>query len=426
MLRGIIRVVLVTLVAVILVASAFVGGFALSRQLFPAASLPDGGAPAEWQTNFPVFWEAWNYVHQDFYKPDIDDSALVNGAVAGMVDSLGDPHTLFIDAKHAAIAQSQMQGSFEGIGATVEMREGRLAIVAPIKDSPADKAGLKPDDIILQVNDKVIQNMDVNEAVSLIRGPKGTTVKLKIQRAKQVPFDVSIVRDTIKTTAVEARLIEGTNLGYVELSQFSATAPADLDQALEQLMAQNIKGLILDLRGNPGGFLSVSLDVTSQFLPTGQPVVLIKDKNGNESPCPDDTGRAVKCSTKGGGLATNIPMVVLIDKGSASASEIVAAALQDYGRAKLVGVKTYGKGSVQNDHTLSDGSELNVTIAHFFSPKGHEINDVGVAPDVQVELTEDDIVNQRDAQLNKAIELLKSQTGTSSLIVPRIWNLGEV
>ncbi|MBI4788710.1 MAG: S41 family peptidase [Chloroflexi bacterium] len=417
MVRGILRVVLITLVAVFLIGGAYIGGFGVSRLIFAPTALPDGGAPAEWQANFPVFWEAWNYVHQDFYKAEIDDSALVNGAVSGMVDSLGDPHTLFIDAKRAAISQSQMQGSFEGIGATVEMREGRLTIVAPIKDSPAEKAGLRPDDVVLQVDDKIIQNMDINEAVSLIRGPKGTTVRLKIQRARQVPFDVSIVRDTIKTTSVEARLIEGTNLGYVELSQFSATVPEDLDDALQALMAQNVKGLILDLRGNPGGFLSVTIDVASQFLSPGQQVVVIKDKNGNENPCPDDIGRPVKCTTKPGGRATSMPIVVLIDKGSASASEIVAAALQDHGRAKLVGVKTFGKGSVQNDHSLSDGSELNVTIAHFFSPKGHEINDVGVAPDVQVELTEDDIVNRRDLQLDKAIELLKAQVGTTSLLV---------
>ncbi len=400
MFRGIIRVILVTLLAVILIGGAFVGGFGLSRLIFPPALPSSGGAPADWGSSFSVFWQAWNYVHSDFYQTNIDDGALVNGSVSGMVDSLGDPHTLFIDAKRAKIFQSQIQGSFEGIGATVEMREGRLTIVAPIKGSPAEKAGLQADDVILEVDGKVIQNMDVNDAVALIRGPKGSTVTLKIQRAKQTPFTVSIQRDTIVTPAVESKMIPNTTLAYVQLSEFSATAPDDLHNQLQQLLAQNPSGLILDLRGNPGGLLDSAVSITSEFVPANQTVVIVKQKDGTTQ----------QLKTKGGGLALKIPMVVLIDKGSASASEILSAALKDYKRATLVGVTTFGKGSVQSDNTLSDGSELNVTIAHFFSPLNHEINDVGVSPDVEVKITDADIANKSDPQLDKAIQTLQAQT----------------
>jgi carboxyl-terminal processing protease len=356
----------------------------------------------------PVYWEAWNYVHQDFYKPTIDDSALVNGTVSGLVESLGDPHTAFVDAKRAAISSSDLQGSFEGIGATVEMREGRLTIVAPIKDSPADKAGLRPEDIVLEVNGTIIQNMGVTEAVSLIRGPKGSTVNLKIQRARQAPFTVDIVRDTIKTSFVESRMIQGTKIAYVRLNDFGATAPDDLQKALRDLMAQNPTGLVFDLRQDPGGYLNAAIDVASQFLKSGQTVLIEREKDGTRH----------DFKAKPGGLATNIPMVLLVDKGSASASEIVAGAIKDYKRATIVGVNTFGKGSVQNVHALSDKSELRVTIAHFFSPLDHEINEVGVKPDIEVQVTEDDIANKRDPQLDKAIEILKSKTGTTGWVAP--------
>lgn len=405
MLRSILRLSAVTLVAIILVGTAFLGGFATSRVLFPPVVPPDGGAPADWKPYFGVFWEAWNYVHQDFYKPTIDDGALVNGAVGGMVAALGDPHTAFVDAQQAAINDSSLSGSFEGIGATVEMREGRLTVVAPIKDSPAEKAGLKPDDVILKVNDTIIQNMDVNQAVSLIRGPKGSTVTLQVQRAKQPVFTVSIVRDTIRTPFVESHMIEGTTIAYVRLNDFGATAPDELNAALVQLMAQHPTGLVFDLRQDPGGYLNAAIDIASEFIKGGQTVLIEREKDGTTH----------KFQANRGGVATDIPMVLLIDKGSASASEIVAGALKDYKRATVIGETSYGKGSVQNVHTLSDKSQLRVTIAHFFSPLDHEINDVGIKPDIEVPLTDADVAAQRDPQLDKAVEVLKAQTsGTAT------------
>ena len=397
MIRRILVSVLMTIVTVLLVTGAFAGGFAVSRVMFPPALPPDGGAPPEWKASIPIFWEAWNYVHQDFYKLPLDNDLLVNGSVGGMVEALGDPHTAFIDAKRAEIVRTGMQGSFEGIGATISMREGRLTIVSIIKGSPAERAGLRAEDIILQVGDKVIQNMDVTEAVMLIRGPKGTKVTLLIQRAKQDAFTVEITRDTIRTPFVESRMIEGTPIAYLRLNEFGATAPNETAAALRELLAQKPTGLILDLRSNPGGYLPVSIDVASQFLKADLPVLIVKDKKGNA-----DVSRS-----KRGGLATEIPLVVLIDAGSVSASEIVSGALKDHHRATLIGVKTFGKGSVQHVYTLSDQSQLNVTIARFFSPAGNEINEVGVTPDIEVKMTEEDIANKIDPQLDAATKFLQ-------------------
>jgi carboxyl-terminal processing protease len=396
MIRGILRVFIMTVLSIVLVAGAFAGGYVVSRQVFPPAPPPDGGAPANWQPYFPVFWQAWDYVHQDFYKAPLDDSELVYGSIGGMVNALNDPHTQFTEAKIAKITSTELQGSFEGIGATVEMQQGRLTIVAPIKDSPADKAGLLPGDIVLKVGDTIIQNMDINQAVSLIRGPKGTPVTLQIQRVKQQPFSVTIIRDTIRTPFVESHMIEGTSIAYLRLNEFGATAPDEMNTALGQLLAQHPTGLILDLRNNGGGLLTVGIDVASEFIKGGQTIMIERTKDG--------TTQQLKSSN--GGLATDIPMVLLVNGGSASASEIVSAALKDYGRATLIGTKTYGKGSVQYVNTMKDGSELRVTTAHFFSPKDNAIDGVGITPDIQVELTQDDLANKQDPQLDRAVQFL--------------------
>jgi carboxyl-terminal processing protease len=399
MIRGILRVFLMTVVSIVLVASAFTGGYAISRLAFPPAPPPDGGAPADWKPYFPVFWEAWNYVKQDFYKTPVDQNEMAYGAIGGMIDSLGDPHTMFTEAKVAAITSTELQGSFEGIGATVEMREGRLTIVSPIKGSPAEQAGLLPNDVVLKVNDTIIQNMDVNQAVALIRGPKGSTVTLTIQRVKVAAFTVSIVRDTIRTPFVESHMIPNSTIAYLRLNDFGATSPQEIHTALQELLAQKPTGLIFDLRRDPGGYLNAAVDIASEFLKSDQTVLIEKDKQGHVQ----------EFKAKSGGLATDIPMVLLVDGGSASASEIVSGALKDYSRATLIGTKTYGKGSVQNVNTMSDNSELRVTIAHFFSPKGNEINDVGVSPDKEVKVTDDDIANKRDPQLDAAVQFLQTK-----------------
>jgi carboxyl-terminal processing protease len=358
------------------------------------------GAPAEFREAMPVYWEAWDLVKKNFYKQPVDELQATYGAISGMVETLGDPHTSFLDPKRAEYLRSDLEGSFEGIGATVSMRQGRLTIIAPIKGSPAEKAGLKPGDVILQVDDKPIVNMDLMEAIALIRGKKGTSVRLKIQRSSEPAFDVSVVRDTIQVSTVETRMYEDDSIGYLQLRDFGATATDDLRKALREMLDKKPRAVILDLRDNPGGYLHIAVQVASQFIKADQPVLVEAFKDG--------TKKVYK--SESGGLATEVPIVLLVNGGSASASEILAAALKDYKRATVIGKKTFGKGSVQTSHTLSDQeSQLRVTIAHFLSPHENEINDVGVTPDIEVENpTEFELSRGRDPQLEKAIETIKS------------------
>lgn len=408
----ILRILLVIVFGAILVGAAFLGGYGVSNVAFPARSdSVDDGAPAEFRSSMGVFWEAWNLVQNQFYLPNkLDPLALSYGSVSGMVDSLGDPYTGFSDPRGAARLNSQIEGSFEGIGATIEMRSGRLTIVSPIKGSPAEAAGLKPNDIILKVNDTVIQNMTTDDAVNLIRGPKGTEVVLTIQRVNTPPFEVKIKRDKITVPFVDSKMLDN-NIGYIRMSEFGATAAQELHQHLQTVLANKPKGIILDLRGNPGGFLDAAIQVGSEFLRPGQTVLVEQFKNGSRQ----------ELKTQNGGLAYDVPLVLLVNRGSASASEIISGALKDYKRATLIGTRTFGKGSVQNVNALSDQSQLRVTIAHFLSPKGNEIHEVGVSPDIEVpDPTDAEVLANKDPQLDRATQFLLS--GASTPLPDRTWN----
>lgn len=406
--KAVVRILIAVIIAGILVSGAFLGGFATSQVVLsrnapvvPAqvASNSNDNTPAEFKADMPIFWEAWKLVNENFYVQPIDQDKMTYGAVAGMVDALGDVHTSFVDSKRAAYLKTQLQGSFEGIGATVEMVNGRLTIVAPIKNTPADKAGLQPGDVILQVDNTPIVNMDVSEAIALIRGPKGTQVTLKIQRGSNPAFDVTITRSTIQVPEVTSKMLEDNTIAYIQLSEFGEKAKPELRKALNEALAQNPKALIFDLRGNPGGYLTTAIEVASEFLPQNEVVLVEKFKNGEK--------RLYK--TQGSGLATKIPLVLLVNEGSASASEILAAALRDHKRATIIGQKTFGKGSVQTVHTLSDDSQLRVTIANFYSPQDQTINDIGVIPDVEVpDPTEYERSKGIDPQLQKAIDMIKN------------------
>jgi carboxyl-terminal processing protease len=411
MLRAALKLLAMFVFAVLLVVVSFGMGFGTSRLVFqPKTTTTNDGAPPDFQQAMPVFWEAWNIINSDFYKQPLDQTKMTYGAIGGMVDALGDPHTAFLDAEQAKFYDQELGGSFEGIGAEVEMNNGRLSIVAPIKGTPAEKAGLKAGDVILKVDDTVIKDMTVYDAIKLIRGPKGSTVKLTVQRGSQPAFTVAVTRDTIVTSAVESKMLEG-NIAYVKLNEFTATAPQDLHTQLQQLMAQKPKALIFDLRNNPGGFLDSAVKIASEFLDQGSVVLIERFKNGDQN----------EYKTDGGGAATHIPMVLLVNEGSASASEILSGALKDYKRATIVGTTTYGKGSVQVPHQLSDQSQLRVTIAHFFSPQDHEINGVGVAPDIQVpDPTDAQVLQHQDPQLDRAVQYITSgaQLNWGDLIFP--------
>lgn len=368
---------------------------------FPSASAPNAGdaatAPA-WRTEdvFGIFWEAWDVLESNFYGDLPQESELPYAAIQGVIDATKDPYTAFLDPLRAEILKTDLQGGFDGIGATVRLRpDGLLEIVQPLPGWPAIQAGLQAGDAVLEIDGVQVQGMNLYEAISAIRGPAGTVVRLLIERKDvQEPFIVEIERAHIEIPAIESRMLED-NVGYVRLSEFGEMATGELRAALRELRANELDGLVFDLRGNRGGFLSVAVEVTSQFVGDG-PILIERFKDGRERRYPAQSG----------GLALDVPLVVLVDGGSASASEIAAGAIQDSGRGLLVGTTTLGKGSVQSVHTLSDGSELRVTFAQWFTPNGRGIHGEGLEPDIEVELTEKDILSERDLQLERALEIL--------------------
>ncbi|MGQ9600834.1 MAG: S41 family peptidase [Anaerolineae bacterium] len=348
---------------------------------------------------FDLFWEVWDLVEKDYYGALPQAEEVTYGAIRGALNTLGDPFTGFIEPEMAAIQREDDSGAFEGIGAYVTMREGRLIIVNTFKGQPAEQAGLRRGDIVLKVDDVPIENMSIYEAISLIRGPQGTRVRLTILREGEEPFEVEIVRARIEIPVVESQMRED-GIGYLRLLDFSADASAKLTEALRTFLVQNPKGLILDLRGNPGGYFQEAVLTAGLFLPKGQVVVIERYKNA-----PPEVVR-----TPNEPVAPDIPLVVLVDGGSASASEIVAGALQDLGRATIIGEQTFGKGAVQLRYQLSDGSELLVTVARWFTPNDRAIHGEGLAPDIPVEVTLEEMEAGRDPQLERAAEyLLKGQ-----------------
>lgn len=363
-----------------------------------------GGTPVELQTTFKPFWETWDLVHTEYADQPVDDVALMRGAIRGMLDALGDQHTGYMTPEEYALNMTHLDGNFEGIGATVETDEktSYTRVVAPIAGSPAEAAGVRAGDLILQVDGEDIAGQDITTVVSKVRGPAGSTVLLTIQReGQEAPLEFAIVRATINLASVESKMLDG-QVGYVKINSFGESTGADLQAQLRTLMAQQPAGLVVDLRGNPGGYLNTAIEVVSQFIGDGV-VMLERFGDGDEK-----TYRAL-----GGGLATQVPLVVLIDEGSASASEIVAGAVQDRNRGQIVGAQSFGKGSVQTTRPLSDQSVVRLTIARWMTPNGNWIHKTGITPDVVVALTEEDRDAERDPQLAKALEVLTGAVSTT-------------
>jgi len=396
------------ILAGIVVLAAFVAGIAFQRQRTPVAvtrapivfPTPPAITTEEKVPGFNVFWEAWNLVQSEFYSDVPDEQERVYGAIRGMVNTYGDENTAFIDPTRAAVLQEDASGAFEGIGAAVRLDElGRLVIAEPFPGRPAAEAGLLRGDVVLEVDGQPLRGLSLYESVALIRGPAGSTVVLTILReGEPEPFKVKVVRARIEIEVVQAEMLEG-NIGYVSLSEFSSGASEKLARAIRDLKKQGATRLILDLRNNPGGFLSESVAVTSLFLKEG---VVVREEG-------KDPSYKQVYEARGVHVATDMPMVVLINRGSASASEIVAGALKDHGRATIIGEQSFGKGTVQLPHTLSDGSQLRVTIAQWFTPNGNLIHKVGIIPDVVVEMTQEDVFEGRDPQLDRAISFLQGK-----------------
>ncbi len=319
------------------------------------------------------------------------------GATIGMVASLGDPYTAYLTADQTKALNDDLNGELSGIGVEVGVKNGKLTVIAPIDGTPAAKAGLRSGDYIAQINGVDSSAYTLDEAVSKIRGEKGTKVKLTIVRGTEPPKEIEITRDTITVASVTTEVREG-NIGYIKIRRFAEETNDLIVNAAATFKAQGVRGILLDVRDNPGGYLDTAVDVSSQFVGSGV-IVEERSKHGEN--------RTFKATP--GGKFTDLPTVVLTNSGSASASEITAGALHDAGRATLVGEKTFGKGSVQQVLSLRNGASLKVTIAHWFTPKGINIGKEGIKPDVEVKLTTEDYNADRDPQYSKAIEILRQK-----------------
>ncbi len=406
------RYTFVLLVALILMLGSFSGGF-LAGQFAPSGLLdklpaipglpvpvgtPSGAGsatPGELGTLFTPFWESWDLVHTKYVDQPVDDTKLMQGAIRGMLESLGDEHTAFMDPQDYKDANTSLSGEYEGIGAYVDTTGDYLKVISPIAGSPAEQAKLRSGDLVIAIDGKDMTGIDPEVARLSVLGPAGTKVVLTIQRGEEEPFDVEITRAKIAIASVQGKML-ANDIAYVKLNTFGDATTRELRATLKDLMVQNPKGLILDLRNNGGGYLITSVEVTSEFIDDG---VVLYEKYG------DGTLKEYKATPDG--LATDIPMVVLVNEATASASEIVAGALQDYKRAKLVGVTTYGKGSVQEWIPLSDDQgAVRVTIAKWLTPLKRTIHKLGLTPDVVVEMTAEDYAANLDPQLDAAIETL--------------------
>lgn len=346
----------------------------------------------------PLF-EIWELIEENYDGNLPTDDLLRDTIIAAAVETLGDRFTIYYPAEAAERIRDGFRGDFEGIGAFVGTNDnGEFYIARPIPNTPAAEAGLRPQDVVLAVDGVSIAGWTTDEVVAVVRGPAGQPVTLTIRREDTPePFDVTIVRARIQVPVVESNLYEG-NIGYVQLLSFNQLATEQLEQTIEQLLADGVTSLIFDLRYNGGGLLTQAVAVGDLFLPEGV-VVIERDRNGNEE----------IFETEDGNLAEEVPLVVLVNQDSASASELVAAAIQERGRGVIVGTNTFGKGSVQTPITLEDGSEIRITIARFYSPDNQVIDGVGVTPDIYVEGDPLEIGGEDDLQLQRAIEFL--QTG---------------
>jgi carboxyl-terminal processing protease len=389
-------------IAMILVAVlAFVGGWETSRTMgnmplrtFVSATLADqtgdGIAPAEASTSFTVFWEVWDLVQREFYHTEpLDQQQMTYGAIRGMLASLDDEYTIFQEPEAAERSRESMQGSFEGIGVYMKLEGGHIIVERPIRESPAMKAGLQPGDVIIAVDGEelrpLLEGLSDSEAMDLaaehIRGPRGSTVTLTVRRPPgEETFDVAIVRDEVPLISVNAQMLDG-DIAYIQLTEFKANTTDELDEALRDLLPLEPQGLILDLRNNPGGFLRTAQEVLGRFY---EGTALYESWSDGR------TEELMTIRAPSDVRVFDLPLVVLINNSSASASEIVAGALRDERPGTvLLGEQSFGKGSVQNIHRLSDGSSTRITIAHWFTPNQDEIQDVGITPEYVVPLLQD-------------------------------------
>ncbi len=403
------RSIVITLVAVLLVVCSFSGGYAAGHFLpFPSPAVSSssqpgstvnasqGGTPQNLQNLFSPFWQAWQLVHQEYVDQPVNDTTLMEGAINGMINALGDAHSSYLDPQAYKDWNSQLSGQYAGIGAYVDTTGQFLTIISAMNGSPAQQAGLQAGDLIIAVDGQDMTGVNPETVRQKVLGQAGTTVKLTIQRSGVAqPFDVEITRANIVVPSVTSKMLPN-NIAYIQITTFGDTTADDFHKQLSALLANNPKGLILDLRNNGGGYLDAAIRIGSEFIDHGN-IVTEQYGNGQTDPHP----------ALSGGLATKIPLVVLVNKGTASASEVVSGAIQDDQRGKLVGELTYGKGTVQILTPLNNNEgAARITVARWLTPNGRQIDKKGLTPDVPVTLTADDTKAGRDPQLDAAVKLL--------------------
>ncbi len=372
------KIMLITLLLVVSLALSFGVGCAL-------------GTRTPSNQGLDIVEQVWNIIFHDYVDQDrLDASTLSQAAIKGMVEALDDPYTSYLDAETYQLGLSNLEGKFEGIGAYVGVKDEQLMIIAPIADSPAAKAGIRAGDIILEINDRSTSGMSVAEAVLYIRGTKGTSVRLLIlHQGETEPEEIEVVRDEIELPSVRFEM-KG-DIAYINISYFSERTNEELSSVLQSITQEAATGIILDLRSNPGGLLQTVVEVASRFLKEGVVVNVV-----------DNQGKHTATMVKPKGVATDLPLIVLVDSYSASGSEVLAGALQDYARATIAGTRTYGKGSINILHQLKDGSGLYITTARWLTPNGRRIEGKGIEPDLGCELE----LEGEDA-IQWAIEYLK-------------------
>ncbi len=349
--------------------------------------------------DFAPFWAAWNAIETKYVgRGNLDRQNMVWGTIEGMAKSLDDPYSVFFPPKEAELFITSVKGEFSGVGMEIGMRDKTLTIIAPLKDTPAYRAGLKAGDKILKINGTSTSDMAVDEAVFMIRGERGTSVTVNIFReGEKQSRDVKLIRDVINIPVVDTKKKED-GIFIISLYNFSENSPDYFRTALREMIGSGSDKLILDLRGNAGGYLEASVDIASWFLPAGK-IVAIEDFGDNKQE---------NYRSKGYDIFKNFPFVVLVDQGSASSAEILAVALQDHKIATLIGQKTFGKGSVQELVPITDKTSLKITVARWLTPNGRSISEKGLTPDISVEITEKDAEAGRDLQMQKALEVLKT------------------
>ena len=406
------KIVFICLVAILLTVSFFIGLVTgLNKQIDLAGTVPDLVSAGQIlntdimpeylakDINFKQFWKVWDIIKAKYIDRElVTDAQLFYGALQGLVASLDDPYSVFLNPTTAEDFAEELSGKFEGIGAEIGIKNDYLTIIAPLPESPAEKAGLKSQDRILTIDQRDTTAISLDEAVRLIKGPKGSSVTLTVARGEDPEIlDIVITRDTIDIKSVRLEMKEA-DIAYIKLTHFNGDTSGEFKEKVNELLTKSPRGVIIDMRNNAGGYLEVAIDIAGYWVKNGE--VVVKESYGNAE---NDKNYIAH----GNEELKNHPTVVLINGGSASASEIVAGAFEDLGLAQIVGEASFGKGSVQELEELSDGSSVKITVARWLTPFGRSIQEKGILPDLEVELTEDDYNNSQDPQLDKAIEILK-------------------